>query len=516
MRKKVLASIMAASLVLSVFAGCGNKDENKATDVETGSEEKTEDFEADVLVVGGGFSGINAAIEAAELGAKVILFEQNAMLGGSANFAGGTLSGAGTKMQEEFDVEDTPEKFYEDIERLGKGKFIPELTKKHTEKSAEAVDWMDSLGVDFGDRSPKQPGSYEAFDTPREYRAENGKVYIDTLKPLLEDYIEDGKVLLLYETEVTDIIIEDEAVVGVVANDKANDKETTYRAKSTILATGGYGHNEEWVNRYNFKNAVTGAPAHANGSGYDFAEKAGAVFSNMDYLPPYPGGVRVEESGFRKTVGASTNQYPGAVWVSIEGERMIDEFDSTPGPIADVWANAPENIVYILFDESMKNSNDPILNVNNKEDENWERFDEELEKGDVVFKGETIEELAENAGIEVETLKATMETYNKNAANGEDTVFGRKSSLIEFKDGPFYAVKTVPNMLLTKGGPLMNTKAQTLNKDNEPIEGLFQCGELVGGANIGGAASIGGLAHTICVVWGKIAAESAVEHSLNN
>lgn len=49
-----------------------------------------------------------------------------------------------------------------------------------------------------------------------------------------------------------------------------------------------------------------------------------------------------------------------------------------------------------------------------------------------------------------------------------------------------------------------------LNKDKEPIPGLYQCGELIGGANIGGAASVGGLANTICVVWGKIAAQSAI------
>ena len=69
--------------------------------------------------------------------------------------------------------------------------------------------------------------------------------------------------------------------------------------------------------------------------------------------------------------------------------------------------------------------------------------------------------------------------------------------------------------MLTKGGPLMNTKAQIINKEGQPIVGLYQCGELVGGANIGGAASIGGLANTICVLWGKVAARSAVEFALS-
>lgn len=467
----------------------------------------------DVLIVGAGFSGINAAIEAADRGAKVMLFEQNGIIGGSINYAGGTLSGAGTKMQKAAGVEDTPELFYKDIERLGGNIFIPELTKKHIESSAGAVDWMDSLGADFGDRQPKQPATYEAFGIPREHRVAKGTVYLETVKPLLDKHIADGKVILLLETEVKDIVIENGAVTGVVAKSK-DGKETTYKAKSTILATGGYGHNEEWVKRYNFKNSLTMAPKHATGSGYVFAEKAGAVFSNMDYLPAYPGGVPVSDTGFDASVTANTTKYPGAIWVNKDGKRMLDEIDSTTAPIQKAWATAPDNIVYIVLDEAMKQANEPILKVNSKADEGWARFEEEIAKGEVVFKADTLEELGKKAGINPEALAATVKKYNGFVDSGVDKDFGRKNSLVRLEKGPYYVVKTVPYMMLTKGGPLMNDKAQVLNKDKQPIPGLYQCGELIGGANIGGAASVGGLANTICVVWGKIAAQSAVEYAL--
>ena len=61
----------------------------------------------DVIVIGGGFSGMNAALEASTNGAKVMLIEKNSDLGGSIRYAGGTLSGAGTKMQEAAGIEDT-------------------------------------------------------------------------------------------------------------------------------------------------------------------------------------------------------------------------------------------------------------------------------------------------------------------------------------------------------------------------------------------------------------------------
>lgn len=497
---------------------------NKALKVAAGfdvSEDKVVlPFEqADVLVVGAGMAGLNAAYEAASLGANVILFEQNSRVGGSGLYAGGTLSGAGTKVQHENNIVDTPDKFYADIERLGKGIFIPELTRYHVENAAKAIDWYDVIGVSFGDRKLYQPAVYEAFDTLREIRVEGGaSAIVNKLEALIDEKVQEGKLALLLNTKVVDIVLEDGAVIGVVAKDKEGNL-TTYNAKSTILATGGYGHNEEWVKRYNFKNSRTDAPAFATGDGYDFAEKAGAMFSNMDYLPAYPGAVPVNDGVYAKTMVANTTKYPGAIWINLNGERMIDEIDCSPAPKQAVWSEAPENIVYIVFDESMKKSNPPILSYGAgfamKQDAGWVRFDEEIQKSDVVFQGATIEELAAKTGINKDNLVDTINKYNKFVENGKDTDYGRVNSLVKFGKGPYYAVKTVPYLMLTKGGPLMDTNAQIINKEGQPIVGLYQCGELVGGANIGGAASIGGLANTICVLWGKTAAKSAVDFALS-
>ena len=133
------------------------------------------------------------------------------------------------------------------------------------------------------------------------------------------------------------------------------------------------------------------APKHATGSGYVFAEKAGAVFSNMDYLPAYPG----ECAGFRYwilvSVSAKTSDFPGPIWVNIDGNRMMDEMNYTNAEIQNTWATAPDNIVFIVFNEAIKEANDPIFTVSSQEDEGWERFEEEIEKGEVVFKADTIE-----------------------------------------------------------------------------------------------------------------------------
>lgn len=376
--------------------------------------------------------------------------------------------------------------------------------------AAAAVDWMDSLGADFGDRQPKQPQTYDAFEIPREHRVTGGgKAMVEIVKPLLEEKVAEGNLEILLNTEVDDIILEDGAVVGVMLTDG-----TEYRAKSIILATGGYGHNEEWLHKYNYENVLTMAPEFVTGDGYVFAEKAGAVFNNMDYLPAYAGGVPVSDTGFVRSVSAQNTVYPGAIWVNVDGERMLDEYNCLDSEKKHAWATAPHNIVYILISQEMRDTQDPILSVNSKADEGWARFDEELDKGEVVFKGDTVEELAAQIGVDAAALKNTIDTYNADCAAGKDSQFGRTESLIPL-EGTLYAVKTVPYVMLTKGGPLMNENAQVLNADGEPIPGLFECGELAGGANIGGGCNIGGLANTSCIVWGKIAGASAASYALN-
>lgn len=468
----------------------------------------------DVIVVGAGFSGMNAALEAATNGAKVYLIDKNSDMGGSIRFAGGTTSAAGAQMQIDAGVEDSPENFQQDIMRMGGGTNIPELTQKHTENAAAAIDWLDSLGADFGDRQPKMSASYDAFNVPREYRVTGGgKAMAELVKPLIEEQVKMGSIALMLNTEVADIVVEEGAVKGVVLVDGRE-----FRADATILATGGYGHNEELLHRYNYENVLTMSPAFVTGDGYKFAEKAGAAFSNMDYLPAYPGGVPV--GGFEVSCKAAVQDYPGVIWVDNNGKRMVKEMGNLDSERKTAYANAPQNLVYMILTEEMKNTQEPLLSVgggfSGKPDEGWAYFDELLAAGNCVYKADTLEELAQQVGMDAEGLKATVEAYNGYVDAGEDKDFGRApETMVKLEKGPFYAVKTCPYVMLTKGGPLMNADAQTLNENHEPIPGLYQCGELTGGANVGGGANIGGLANTSCVVWGKIAGANAAAYALS-
>ncbi|MCI8565808.1 MAG: FAD-dependent oxidoreductase [Lachnospiraceae bacterium] len=463
---------------------------------------------ADVIVVGAGLSGLVTASRAAELGAEVLLLEQSGATGGSSRYAGGYVSGACTKLQEAAGIKDSPELAYEDLGRIGGFENLnTALAWTHVQRAGELVDWItDCLGVSL---SEPGYGAYTPTNVARVYETKTGGIaFADAARALLDRYIEEGNVTLLLNTKATELVVENGVVTGVIAGD------TTYQAASVVLATGGYGYNEEWVSRYNFAHSRTSAPSTAIGTGYDMAESVGAAFRNMEYLPAYAGALDTDEDTYSLTVSADVSGWEGSLWVDINGKRLADEIGFTVAERQHAWEDAEENYVFILFTQEMKDSAEtPLLNVDAQAG-GWDRFETELSKGYCVFSGSTIEELAARAGIEPQGLSDTLAAYNSYAEAGEDLQFGRTENLIPFESEQYYAVRTVPYILLTKGGVEIDTTAAVLREDGSAVEGLYACGELIGGANLGGYGSHGGLAHATCFVWGTIAAESAVSRAM--
>lgn len=506
------ATITSEAIKAAVNAALnGTTEEQPATEIP---------FEqTDVIVVGAGLAGLSAAVRASELGANVLVFEQMPRVGGSAAVAGGSIVGAGTKIEKEAGIEDSVELLYADFGRLGgEGNYNPEVAMKFAERSGSAVDWLDEfVGVNFGERQPTY-GSYEPLNVNRVHYAvpEDGDVsrssgkggsgFISALMAKLDGYIASGTACLLLNTPVTDIIIEDGVITGVTA--EVNGETTTFKAPSTILATGGYGHNEAWLKEFNFTNVATSTPASANGSGYDFARKAGAVFSGMDFCTAYGGAIPA--TGFTKSIAANLYTNPGPIWVGLDGKRFTDETTADSKVRSDSWTNAKENKVFVVYTEDAVNPEMPM--ITGAEDP-AAKLDELIAEGKYAFKADTVKELAEKAGIDAEALEATIATYNADCAAGKDSVFGRENDLRAMDKGPYYALMTIPYVLITSGGPQINADAQMINEAGEAIPGAYLAGEIVGMANVCGHTTIGGIGHGNCVTWGMIAAENAVANA---
>lgn len=463
----------------------------------------------DMIVIGAGFAGMSAATRGAELGLNVLLIEQTGNVGGSAMVAGGTLLGAGTKMQEEAGIEDDPELCFADFVRLGgAGTFNEEIAREFAEISGEAVDWLDSLGCDFGDRKPYF-GVYQPLNVARNYSGNGGaSAFIRALDSRLQEFVGKNAYIAL-NTKVENLLVEDDAVVGVVATTPAGET-VEYRAPAVVIATGGYGGSEELLTQYNFDNVLSTSPSFVTGDGYRWLADLGAAFTNMDFCTSYAGGIRTNAENFFDF--SYFNVLNGCLWVDVNGERMADEVGADSKVKSDSWAYADQNIVYTVFTTEMLIpdakvfSNGPWGSVAQE----FEPFMEMLIEKGLAFRADSVEELAEKAGLPVETFTATIAAYN-DACNGGTDPFGRTEQLVPMANGPFYAVETIPYIMITSGGPMMNVDCQVVRTDGSIIEGAYIAGEIVGMANVGGLNSIGGMGHGNCLTWGKLSAEIIAE-----
>lgn len=465
-------------------------------------------LEPDMIVVGSGLAGLTSAVHGAELGLNVLVLEQSVRTGGCTYFAGGTVNGAGFKIQKENGVEDTPEAFYEDIVKLGgEGEFNEALAKTYTENVGRAVDWLDEdIGVDFADRT-LVGGAYTAMDTPRVTRALGSYArgaaqgFYKPLSARLDEAIAEGKVQVMYNSKVTEILVEGDRCIGV----KVGDRE--FRAPSVVLATGGYAHNEELVKLSGFENVISSAPSTSNGSGAEMALALGGVIDNADKIVSYYGG-GIPSNGFEMLYQLNS-RYVGPIYVNSEGDRVGAEDRA----LSSMWMDAKESKLYSILSGNMINKEQRYLTSSTAQqlpDNGWEKLEELAAEENCVIKADTLEELAEK--MNMPNLIETVKAYNDGVDKGEDA-FGRSvESMAKLEEGPFYAVTTVPYVWSgVSGGVRANGEGYLEREDGSVITGLSLAGEILGPSNILGNINFGGINHGMCVTWGMIAAENAAK-----
>ena len=464
----------------------------------------------DILVLGAGMAGIVTATRAAELGLNVLVLEANASVGGSAMVAGGTLLGAGTRMQKEAGIEDDPDLCFADFVRLGgAGTFNEELGREFSQISGAAVDWLDDLGADFGDRKPYF-GVYQPLNLARNYSGNGGaKAFVAALTKELDNYIGKNAYIML-NTYVTGLLTDETgAVIGCKAK-LADGTEAEFKAPATVVATGGYGGNKELLTKYNFTNVLTTSPRCVTGDGYFWLQDLNAAFTNMDFCTSYAGGIETNPDDFRDF--GYFNTQTGALWINTAGERTIDEMGADSHDRSETWLRNDQNIVYTVFTKEMLDPEKKIFSTGawGAKVEEFDPFMASLVEKGIGWQADSVEELADKIGLPKEAFLATIKAYNDGCANGSDP-FGRTAREIPMVNGPFYAVKTIPYVMITSGGPMMTKNCEVVNNDGLVIKGVYMAGEIVGMANVGGLNSIGGMGHGNCLIWGKKAAEVIAE-----
>ena len=243
-----------------------------------------EDITVDVAVIGAGGAGLSAAVEAANLGAKVVVVEKMGMPGGNTIRAAGGLNAAGTALQQAKGTKDSVEIAYFDTMKGGHWKNDPELVRTLVSGAAGSVEWLLALGGDLRD-----VGLMAGASQPRTHRPTGGALVGPEVVKTLYNAAKARQIDMRMNTQATKILMKDGKVTGIQVTNK-KDGTYTIHAKAVVDAAGGFGANNDLVSKYvpRLKGFATTNHPGATGDGLVLAEKAGAQLIDMTEIQTHP------------------------------------------------------------------------------------------------------------------------------------------------------------------------------------------------------------------------------------
>lgn len=468
----------------------------------------TATVDADVVIIGAGFSGLCCALSAAENGASVIMLERMDHVVGR----GGSIYAMNSKLTKEKGYECSVEEIAQRYKRMmGYHSYRVDGRKwmMHFNRSGEAMDWLidrmtQASSVGGNDLTPVMehwyedpeningefPGTHEFLDGP------NGLGPDDNPQQDVCDnmaaYCTEAGVDIRYNTSAEQLVKDGEKVVGVVA--KGPDGYVRFNGtKGVVLATGDFGMDKDMLEKYiPWAAHQTEFGGIWDGSGHKMAYWAGAAVDKNE--TPTPMIFCFQWRSITRQVRA----FQGLM-VNSDGRRYTNE-DNVISHGALALTHEKGHYAYAIWDDDYANEpqwqNHRYVDgpkVFETPDEVRAYWQETIDgpgtinmngSGDIevkMVKADTIEELVSQLDLPADETLATIEAYNGYCERGVDEEFGkRKELLLPVKNGPFYGIRCTPWFLTTVGGIRCNDEMQVMNEDNEVIEGLYCLGSMVG------------------------------------
>ena len=463
-------------------------------------------YKADVAVVGGGGSGLAAAIAAYQAGAKkVIVLEKLGYVGGSTNVSEGALNAVDPGRQGKKGIKDSVDFFTEQTLKGGHNKGNPELVGYLTSHAMSAVEWLESMGVKFKDEIGTATGAlWQRSHYPA---TPSGNTYIRTFEKVIAD--SNGAIEVLTDTPVSSLIQKDGAVAGVVAQHFG--QKVIVDADAVVVSTGGFGANVQFRQKVNtgvwkevkLDNSIgtTNINKAAQGDGLVMAKKVGAELIGLSDIQLHPNGT--PGTGLMQDIATSGRN---RLFVNLNGDRFVNE-----GAARDTLCKAifkqPKGTYWLVMNKLRY----PDIN---KPDRMGVTMKDMLALGRVKTAA-TLDELAKVINVPADNLKAAVAEYNKAASHQvQKDKFGFAATNTDdapMTEGPWYACLKVPTVHHTMGGVKINTKAEVIGTNGKPISGLFAAGEVTGG--IHGANRLGGNAIADVFTFGRLAGASAAKYA---
>lgn len=504
-----LAGVAAAATGL---AACSTDDESLAA---TGASEMAWDSETDVLVVGFGGAGAVSAVTAFEEGSAVMILEKAPHTGGGVS----GVSGANTCGVLDAD------KAFEYVKAACQGSTPDEVLRAWADEGATLADWLDEHGIGYEDRgdavgfSTLAAGDEDIARTlsltdPDDKANAGGHYFIQWAT----QFMEDNGIEIRFDTQATDLVQDPatKAILGVKA--LSSGREVAIRAKkAVILATGGFEANSEMMANYVRPWPVKpGGWPFNTGDGIKMAQAVGAdlwhmanvcgsgyVFDEPDHIIGRTNFKNYVQNGAFLFVNRHGERFqcehPATYWSHLS-TLAYDRFDESRKQATTGYRDIP---FYIVFDETLRSAGSlfpdkgkvsgmPLVPADlGGQDHTWsDDNQEEIEMG-WILKADTLEELAQainehaaadGFAMEGSALAATVERFNGFCAARQDDDFGRPAdqgdsdNLIALTNPPYYAMRFVPSLCSTCGGPVKNALGQILDVKGAIIPRLYGAG----------------------------------------
>lgn len=465
------------------------------------------DRTVDVLVVGSGFAGLAAAIEARTEGADVLCIEKMSIVGGNSILSGGGLASPGNDLQVAAGIKDSPELLLADMLKSGGGLANVECAKVVAYGALDAYRWAkDFLGVKF-DRLGYQGGHSVARSAC--YMNGNGA---NMVGPMAKKAKELG-VALETRTRLVNLVTDEKgAVVGaelvkgyVFPKEDSGTRMFVHARRGVVVAGGGFSQNVKLRMlhdpRLGPQLESTNQPG-ATGDAMMAAQRIGAADVQMDWIQLGP-WTSPDEQGFgvaplfvESCVGYGPMIDPAT------GKRFIKETGNRKVRADAIVAIGHPCVIYT----SLENAKNVIIGKN-MTPEIYER----ARKSGVVKEYPTLQAMADDLKIPYEELKKTNDTFNGYMAAKKDPDFDCMffDNSKPNTDGPFLAVRLWPRVHHCMGGLEINDNAQVLSVRGKVINGLYAAGEVTGGVH--GMVRLGTVAVADCMIFGRVAARTAMK-----
>ena len=459
-------------------------------------------------MVGGGTAGMPVATFAAERGARVLVVDAAADVGGTLHLSTGQLSAAGTKLQARKGVSDTTDAHYDDIMRISKNTADPMLVRLAVDNAADTFDWLQDNGFVPLDEHPVLGRAHEPYSEQRYYwGVDGGLTILETLRGPFQAQVDAGRVTVKLSTKVTALVTDEQgAVVGVETSGPSGPE--TFQGQNVVLACGGYSSNGAIFQKLNgFPQYYDGAYPHAQGAGIRLGQSVGGVLRGQDYYLCGFGAVldsdTIPAGLTARPLHHPEMRQPWEIHVNVRGERFVQE----DGDSVDVREHAllaqPDLRRWVIYDDAIAKASPPQFSGGNKETE-MAYFGAHP----MFNKASTLDDLAKAAGIDAGGLAASVAGYNDATKNGTADPMGRQHRPLPIEQEPFYAIRVQGTSISSTVGLAVDESLHVIDQNNKPIANLYAAGEVLGSGQTMGDSFCGGMMATPALTFGRLLGQS--------